>query len=100
MQQSLNSWNRRNISKLGRATIVKSLILSKVVDIVHLLLVQIPPENVREKINAIIFKFIWKNKIEKVKRNNVIVIRRWRYSYVKCSYAVQKKCFKMDATVG
>ena len=67
MEKSLNSWKRRNIFILGRVTVVKSLLLSKIV-----LLVLIPPENVRKKINSIIFKFIWKNKIEKVKRNNVI----------------------------
>ena len=69
MEKSLNSWNRRNISILGRLTVVKSLILSK---IVHLLLALIPPENVQKKKKLITFKFLWKNKIEKVKCNNVI----------------------------
>ena len=69
MEKSLNSWNRRNISILGRLTLVKSLRLSK---IVHLLLVLIPPENVQKKNILIIFRFLWKNKIEKVKCNNVI----------------------------
>ena len=52
MEKSLNIWNRRNILILGPVTIVKSLILSK---IVHLLLVLIPPGNIRKKINSIIF---------------------------------------------
>ena len=46
MEKSLNSWNRRNISILGRVTLVKSLILSK---IVHLILILIPPKTVRKK---------------------------------------------------
>ena len=46
MEKSLNSWNRRNISILGRVTSVKSLILSK---IVHLILILIPPKTVRKK---------------------------------------------------
>ena len=72
MQHLINSWNKRNITLMGRITIVKSLLLSQ---IIHLLMVLVPPECVRQKIDSMIFRFIWKTTGkggEKVKRVNVI----------------------------
>jgi len=62
-------WSRRNLTVLGRVTVVKSLLLSK---LTHLILtLPDPPQEFIKDLNQIIYKFIWKG-IDKVSRNQMI----------------------------
>ena len=65
MQKLLDNWRKRNLTLFGRLTIIKSLAISQVI---HLMIVDAIPSTFLIKLNSLIFKFLWKSKIEKVKR--------------------------------
>jgi hypothetical protein len=74
IQKLVDVWRKRDLSLMGRVTVVKSLILSKVT---HLLQVLLMPEEYRSKINNLVFKYIWNLPLgcrggERVKRNVLI----------------------------
>ena len=72
IEKLANIWVKRNLSMCGRIIIVKSLMLSK---LTHLLSVFTMPEKLRQKVDSIMFRFIWnlKGKTgERVKRDVVI----------------------------
>lgn len=63
-------WSKRVITPLGKITVIKTLALAK---LNHLILSIPNPSN--EKINKIqnlFYKFLWKNSIDKVKRDTII----------------------------
>lgn len=66
MQNIINAWKLRNLTTLGKVTIVKSLIISK---ITHLL-TSLPSENTKclQNVNKLIFSFIWNDKPDQIKR--------------------------------
>ena len=69
IQRELKHWASRDLTPIGRITIVKSLSLSK---IVHLLIaLPNPSRKLIKDLEAMLFKFIWKGKPDKVKRNTV-----------------------------
>ena len=63
------SWEKRNISMIGKILIIKSLILPK---FTFLATSGIVPQKYKKEIESCCFKFIWKNKIDKVKRTTLI----------------------------
>ena len=65
----IHHWSRRNLTVLGRVTVVKSLILSKLTYLI--LCLPDPPYEFIKELNRKIFKFIWKG-IDKVSRNQMI----------------------------
>ena len=54
--QHTNSWKRRHLTLLGKITIIKSLIVSKIFYPLNFL---DPPNGYTQKCNSIFFKFIW-----------------------------------------
>ena len=68
----IKSWEKRNLSLLGKVQIIKTFVLSQFIYIMQALAI---PEKVLIEINRIIHKFIWKKKynnkraFEKVKRD-------------------------------
>jgi hypothetical protein len=68
MEKILNIWKRRQLSMQGKVTIIKTLIMSKLVYNFSLLST---PEDIISKIDKILFNFIW-NKRERIKRNTLI----------------------------
>lgn len=66
MKNIMNSWAKRNLTPLGRITVLKTLVVSK---ITHILLV-LPPAQSKliEEIEKLFFKFVWKGKPDKLKR--------------------------------
>jgi len=72
MVQCVEQWKRRKLTLLGRITVVKSLILSKVIYLAQVM--ECPDEYVK-KINKVIFNFIWMGKRDKIKRNSMIMCR-------------------------
>ena len=64
----INNLNKRNLTPLGRITIIKTLILSK-----HLLLTFLPnpSPDLLKTIQQILYRFIWKNGLDKIKRTTL-----------------------------
>jgi hypothetical protein len=65
----LDIWSQRDLSLIGKITVLKSLAFSK---IIYQCGVMNPPKEFEELITDISYKFIWKNKPEKIKRMTLI----------------------------
>ena len=73
LERTLNNWKRRKLTLIGKINIVKTLGLSKLIYSASLLPM---PKGFAEKINKIIFHFIWDNKPAKIKRKTIIAEKR------------------------
>ena len=63
-------WLKRLITPLGRVAVLKSLILSK---LVHLwLLLPNPPNNYVEKLQKMVFSFVWNRKRDRISRKTAV----------------------------
>ena len=63
----LNQWSKRDLTPFGKTTVIKTLVLSK---IVHLLLaLPSPSEKILNKLNKLFYNFLWKEKPDPIKRN-------------------------------
>ena len=69
VEQVLMSWNRRNLTLLGRILIAKTFAISK---LTFLSCVMQCDEFHIKAINKLLFNFIWKGKRDKIKRNTII----------------------------
>ena len=70
MKKLTKHWLSRKLTVLGRITVVKTLIISK---ITHLLIsLPNPPDTITKQINKLLYNFIWQNKPEKIKREILI----------------------------
>ena len=69
LEKSLQKWQRRRLTLYGKINIVKTLGLSKLIFNASVLYT---PHNYIEKINKIIFNFIWDGKPPKIKRKTII----------------------------
>ena len=65
----LQIWKQRSLSWKGRIMIIKTLILSQVT---HLLSMVFTPSYILEKLDKILFKFLWHDKPARVKRQTII----------------------------
>lgn len=65
----IDQWSKRNLTVLGRVTIVKSLILSKFTFLI--LSLPNPPPHFIKNLNTMLYKFIWKGG-DRVARNQMI----------------------------
>jgi hypothetical protein len=63
-------WSKRNITPLGRIAILKSLILSKLIQL--WLLLPRPPENLLNELQKMCYNFVWNNKPDKICRKTAI----------------------------
>ena len=66
----LNSWTLRDLTLLGKITVIKSLALPKLVMLFNVL--PNPPENMMIELERTCFNFIWGGKPDKIKRTTVI----------------------------
>ena len=64
----IKRWQLRQLTPIGKITVLKTLILSKFIHIFSILPI---PESFIRKLNAIFFKFLWNNKPDKIKRETV-----------------------------
>ncbi len=69
LRDTLQVWQKRNLTMFGRITIVKTLGLSKLLYNASVLPV---PTGVVTEVNKAIFQFIWNYKSEKIKRRTLI----------------------------
>ena len=70
LKNILNLWSTRNLTPIGRNTIVKTFGLSQLVYL--FLVLPNPPNSFITELNRIIFNFIWSNNPDKVKRSSII----------------------------
>ena len=66
IKQIINRWMKRIITPLGRIAIIKSLLISKL-NYLFLTLPN-PPGDFLKELNQILFKFLWNNKPDRIKR--------------------------------
>ena len=69
MKTLLNIWNSRNLSLKGRITILKSLILPQILFLFNLIYV---PVYILDQINEMFFKFLWRNKAPKIRKDTIV----------------------------
>ena len=69
IKRCIKLWTWRSLTLMGKITVVKSLLLSK---LIHLFLaLPNPSDAILKEIETIIFKFIWNKKPDKIKRNMI-----------------------------
>ena len=69
LKQTLSNWKRRNLTMIGKISIIKTLSVSKLVFSAQNTSI---PEGKVSEINSILFKFLWPNK-ESLKRKTLIL---------------------------
>ena len=68
IEQTLNCWRHRNLSLLGKVTVIKSLLLPQLLYLFSVLCIHIP-KSFFKKLNHLFYKFIWNGGNDRVKRN-------------------------------
>ena len=66
IKNQITNWNRRNLTPIGKIVIIKSLFISKINHILATL--PIPNKKFLTELQTILYKFLWDNKPDKVKR--------------------------------
>ena len=66
----LASWMKRDLTPIGKITIIKTLALPKLIHLFSAL--PDPSKQLLDEINKIFFKFIWGYKVERLKRNTIV----------------------------
>ncbi len=70
LKSIIKTWNRRNLTPIGKIYIIKSLLISQ---FNHLFIaLPNPDDNLIKKINTELFNFLWKSKTDKLKREIVV----------------------------
>lgn len=70
LKNILRVWSMRDLSPLGKITIIKSLGLSQLIFLLSVL--PDPPSNFIKELDDVVYKFIWSGKPDKIKRNTII----------------------------
>ena len=73
IQSVLNQWKRRNLTMLGKITVMKSLAISK---ITYSVTNTAEIDNFTQKLNKILYSYLWDKK-ERIKRNTLIGKIEW-----------------------
>ena len=69
IRRELSQWEKRDLTPFGKITIIKTIILSK---IVHLLIaLPSPSQKLLNELNTLLYSFLWKGKPDQVKRSVV-----------------------------
>ena len=71
MNNELYQWSKRDLTPFGKITVIKTLIISKIVHI----LISLPTPSIKiiNKINKLLYTFLWSNKPDQIKRNVTIL---------------------------
>ena len=69
LQNTLDIWKQRDLTPIGKITIVKSLALSQLTYLFSVL--PNPPNNFMKKLEQTLFKFIWNGKPDKINRDTM-----------------------------
>ena len=68
LEKSLNLWKSRSLSLVGKSLIINTLGISKLIYVSQVL---VPPRWVIDRLNKLIWPFLWGSKIETVSRHTV-----------------------------
>ena len=74
LETILNAWRRRNLTLIGRIKIVKTLGVAKLIYGTSVLSI---PEHFAERVNKLIFNFIWEGKTAKIKKRTIIAEKNY-----------------------
>ena len=66
MLEEMNQWNKRDITPMGKITVIKTLLLSKFVNI--LICLPSPSLKLSKEINKLFYNFLWNEKPDQIKR--------------------------------
>ena len=67
-KQTINSWQHRYLTPIGKITVIKTLILSK---FTHLFMSIPTPSHLIDTINKLLFRYIWDGKPDKITRQQI-----------------------------
>lgn len=67
IKKDLNNWKKRHLTPFGKITVIKSLCISKIIHILTAL--PSPQARTIDKLEDILFKFLWDDKRSKVKKS-------------------------------
>ena len=67
MQHDLNNWSKRYLTPFGKVIVLKTLIVSKIVNI--LISLPTPSTKLLNEINDMFYKFLWDGKPDKMRRS-------------------------------
>ena len=67
-KQLLNCWNSRYLTPIGRITVIKTMVLSK---FNYLFMSIVTPPKILDKLNKLLFFYLWGGKTHKVKQKSV-----------------------------
>ena len=70
IKKDITQWNMRNLTTLGKITIVKSLLLPKLTHLFFSL--PSPTMETIKSLNELFYKYIWGNKRDKISRKQII----------------------------
>ena len=68
-EQVIKHWNRRQLTPMGKITVIKTFIMSKFIHIFTSL--PTPKEDKLKEINKMLYLFLWDNKTDKIKRERI-----------------------------
>ena len=68
--KEIAQWRRRNLTLLGKITVVKSLLISKLAHVLTSL--PDPSEGTIKKLNGVLFRFLWNGGPDKIKRSTLV----------------------------
>lgn len=70
LKSLIKSWSRRTITPIGRIHVIKSLLISQ---FNHLIIsLPTPDEQFLNKLNSILFNYLWNSSVDKVKRDVIV----------------------------
>ena len=70
VHQTINHWNKRYLTPLGKITVIKTFIMSKYIHLFSAL--PSPSKSHIQNLNKLLFTFLWDNKPDKIKRLQMI----------------------------
>jgi len=70
LKEILRIWSIRDLTPIGKITILKSLALSQLIYLFSVL--PNPPDHFIKEVNSLIFNFVWNGKPDKISRNTII----------------------------
>ena len=69
IRKTISSWSKRNLSTIGRITVVKSILIPK---LTHLFMaLPNPDRKYLKELNTLLFNYIWNSKVDRVARTVV-----------------------------
>jgi hypothetical protein len=70
IKNSIKFWQNRGLTEQGKIVIIKTLLISKLVYAINV--IPSPPEEKIKEIEDMLYKFLWDNKPDKIKRDTLI----------------------------